>query len=301
MEFEDISNEELEKRILLLRGKEREVTLKLLIHLAEFDSRKGYLSLGYSSLFDYCVRKLKYSDGSAYRRVQSARYLVLHQELKESFLKGEVTLCTLAEASKCREQNPLEIIGKSKREIQVLASKEKPTIKPKEKIKAITVKPKAVEIGDLFTKVPGIIESQKEAKEERYELKFSVSKEFYDELNAVKAKLSNSLGADLSLENVFKKLMTKYLAKPRKIKARATNENSRYIPKAIRREIFKLDCEQCSYVSPEGVRCTERHNLQCDHIKPFGVGGRTNKNNLRVLCSAHNKFLAEQTFGKFAA
>ncbi len=67
MNLENVSNNELTNRIDILRSKEREVVLKFLIHLGEFDKRKVYLSLGYSSFFDYCTRKLGYSESAAYR------------------------------------------------------------------------------------------------------------------------------------------------------------------------------------------------------------------------------------------
>jgi len=30
---------------------------------------------------------------------------------------------------------------------------------------------------------------------------------------------------------------------------------------------------------------------------PFGIGGKTTKDNLRLLCSGHNKHVSEITFG----
>ncbi len=57
----EISNTELTERISILQSKERSIVLKFLTHLGEFDNRRLYLEQGYSSLFDYCVRKLKLS------------------------------------------------------------------------------------------------------------------------------------------------------------------------------------------------------------------------------------------------
>ncbi len=87
MEIKELTDLELTERIETLRSKERVITLKFLLHLGEFDIRKLYLELGYSSLFDYCVRKLGYSESSAYRRIESARCLRDNPELSESFLK----------------------------------------------------------------------------------------------------------------------------------------------------------------------------------------------------------------------
>ena len=74
-------------------------------------------------------------------------------------------------------------------------------------------------------------------------------------------------------------------------------ESSRYIPALLRDQVLKRDNYQCSYTSHEGVRCTCRRNLELDHIVPFAVGGRTESENLRVLCSAHNLHTARLAFG----
>jgi hypothetical protein len=36
-------------------------TLKMLHFINDLERRRSYLDLGYSSVFDYCVRKIKYS------------------------------------------------------------------------------------------------------------------------------------------------------------------------------------------------------------------------------------------------
>ncbi len=138
--IETLTNEELTNRIDILRSKEREVVLKFLLHLGEFDKRRLYLGLGYSSLFDYCTRKLGYSESAAYRRIESARCLRLHPELGESFLKGEVSICTIAAASKAIKTDKAEvteIIGKSAREVQALVAETAPVVKPREVVKEI--------------------------------------------------------------------------------------------------------------------------------------------------------------------
>ena len=52
---------------------EHSSTLKMLHFINDLERRKSYLDLGYSSVFDYCVRKIKYSSSQAGRRIQVAR------------------------------------------------------------------------------------------------------------------------------------------------------------------------------------------------------------------------------------
>ena len=66
---------------------------------------------------------------------------------------------------------------------------------------------------------------------------------------------------------------------------------SRYIPSHLRKYIWERDKGQCTYVHHETKRrCTCRRLLQIDHIQPFALGGRNEKENLRLLCAGHNQY-----------
>ena len=66
---------------------------------------------------------------------------------------------------------------------------------------------------------------------------------------------------------------------------------SRAIPSDLRKYIWERDGGQCTYVHYETKRrCASRHLLQIDHIQPFALGGRTVKENLRLLCAGHNLY-----------
>src|SRR6188768_1463017 len=52
-------------------------------------------------------------------------------------------------------------------------------------------------------------------------------------------------------------------------------EPRRRCPAAVARAVFLRDGRQCSYVSPEGRRCSSRRCLELDHVNPRAVGART--------------------------
>ena len=65
---------------------------------------------------------------------------------------------------------------------------------------------------------------------------------------------------------------------------------SRYIPVAVRREVWRRDQGCCSYVDRHsGRRCGSRYRLEIDHVVPFALGGATELSNLRLRCSAHHR------------
>ena len=64
----------------------------------------------------------------------------------------------------------------------------------------------------------------------------------------------------------------------------------RVIPAAIKRAVWERDQGCCSYVDPTtGRRCSSRHLLQIDHIRPWARGGGAELDNLRLLCHAHHR------------
>ena len=52
---------------------EQALQLAVLDHLREIQKRHLHLRLGFSSLFDYAVRELGYSEGAAWRRIKAMR------------------------------------------------------------------------------------------------------------------------------------------------------------------------------------------------------------------------------------
>lgn len=66
---------------------------------------------------------------------------------------------------------------------------------------------------------------------------------------------------------------------------------SRYIPVETKRAVLKRSGHKC-----EHPKCTERRNLQWDHIKPYAMGGDRSPENIRLLCWAHNQRRAFKTF-----
>ena len=82
------------------------------------------------------------------------------------------------------------------------------------------------------------------------------------------------------------------------VKEKTETKKSRYIPSAIKREVYRKAGGQCTYVDSEsGKRCSETRYLEVDHVRPFASGGETSPSNLRIRCSAHNKLWAKDVYG----
>jgi hypothetical protein len=74
--------------------------------------------------------------------------------------------------------------------------------------------------------------------------------------------------------------------------------DARYVRKAIQEELWKEAGGQCTFVDPKsGRRCSSRYRLEIDHIIPWAKGGQSTRENLRLLCRAHNQLAAIREYG----
>ncbi len=75
-----------------LAQREREVTVALIVHLAEIDERRLYLAEGYPSLFKYCTNVLHLSEHATYNRIEAARAARRFPVLLEHLAAGWLNL-----------------------------------------------------------------------------------------------------------------------------------------------------------------------------------------------------------------
>lgn len=63
----------LHSELIELRRREKQITSEILQKLQVMEDERGYLQMDYSSLFDYLVRGLNYSEATAYQRQACVR------------------------------------------------------------------------------------------------------------------------------------------------------------------------------------------------------------------------------------
>jgi 5-methylcytosine-specific restriction endonuclease McrA len=80
--------------------------------------------------------------------------------------------------------------------------------------------------------------------------------------------------------------------------ARMTQTHSRYVPRAVVREVYERDGGQCTFVSPDGRQCAAQGFLELHHDMPYARGGSATAANLRTVCRTHNALFAERDFGR---
>ncbi|HEY8278923.1 MAG TPA: hypothetical protein VIH99_04825, partial [Bdellovibrionota bacterium] len=122
-----LGDKELLLRTLELAAKTRQATVELLRHMREVERRQLHLTLGHSSMYDYVIKELKYSEGGAYRRIQAMRLLRDVPEAAQKIEEGTLTICTAAKVQTASGKSPGEDKGK------ILASVEGKTTREAER------------------------------------------------------------------------------------------------------------------------------------------------------------------------
>lgn len=298
MNIKALSDSELLYQTKLKVQDERRLTLEILDHLREIESRKLYAKRGFSSLFVYCIKELGYSESEAYRRIAAMRLTNQVPEVTEKIQSGLLTLTNVVQAVsffKAEEKRSgLEVTLEKKRE--VLLSLEKKSTREAEK--------------HLLRQSP-IPRTHKERSRqltgEHLEVKIILDKELQSNLDELKALMShkNPSMTYTELISELAKLVLKKLkphdSKPQKLTKtrRAPSSaqkvtNPRYIPSPTKAQIWKRDQGKCTYVDPITKQsCESKYLLQYDHIHPVMLGGVSEISNLRLLCQTHNLLMAE--------
>lgn len=247
---------------------EREITLEIIHHLREIERRKLFSELKYSSLFEYAVKELGYSNGAAARRIQSARLMKEMPYIEKKILNGDLTLSNLAQAGQLFKNEDIqepekkkeilaELENKSSRECDkiLMGYKSEPDLPP-EKIKRTTNK---------FTTV-----------------KFNFSDNTIELFDKVQAQLSHRrFNYDELFGHIFTLALKKNDSTPRPTSV-SPGVNTRYIPARVKKAVFERDNGKCT-------KCGTTKFLQYDHITPYSMGGKSTVENLRLLCANCNQ------------
>ncbi len=90
----------IHEKLLKLVKLERRITSKVLDLLQAIENNRSYLEWGYSSLFEYLVKGLGYSESLAYQRKAALKICEAIPEVKQKLDEGSLSLTTLARANK---------------------------------------------------------------------------------------------------------------------------------------------------------------------------------------------------------
>jgi 5-methylcytosine-specific restriction endonuclease McrA len=257
--------------------------------LREIEARKLYIPAGYSSLFDFAVKVLGYSEGAADRRIKAMRLLsaLPHAEslkIEASLSAGELSLSNLSTLQRffITEKKDRQRSYSVPERVALIEELKHKSAREAERV-LVTHSPESARTKLHFTADDALTKKLERLKE-------LLSHQLpCQDMNALLHKL-----ADMALKTLEPAPTPQ--STPTSESAQSTrSKNPRYIPAKIKAVLLQKAQNQCQYTDrSSGQRCTTRHYLQIDHITPVAQGGDAKPQNLRVLCAIHNKYSAQQ-------
>ena len=286
----DKTNAELLEKISWIHTSENENMADILLYLDEVRFRDLHLERGYKSLYKFLADEHGYPKNQAYLRMRAAEALEIEPAVEDAVRSGRVCATYLQQAVVAirRENKRRRLDGDYVR-----------LFERRDLIQKIIATGEAKRtIAEFFPNLQLEIEESKPLAGKKTLLQFAVTEEDLKLIERAKELLSNKVH-DGNLHDVVMEMVSLTIKKlePKK---NATPDRT---PTMKQREYRSVDMEgalyqqanhQCEYRSPDGHRCDERRDLQVDHIIPIAHGGTDSFNNLRIVCGAHNRYLARK-------
>lgn len=300
IDFSMLDDDALVIRARAAAEAERVAVVDMIGCLMEIQRRELHLREGFPNLFEYCVVRLRYSEGSAGRRLAGVRIAQRFPEVLGDLREGRLSLAVisriepflgrsdardiLARACGMRRQALDEMLGS-------LPDQRPPLPCPEEEQPLPVLPLQSTPVAAPRTW------SHPEPPRDPVSIALEAPPALREKLERLKGLLGFRLRTD-RLEELVEWLADEALRRLRPAaKRRLAKRKTRRVPHAVRQEIWRRDGGCCAYQAPDGTRCTANRRLQYDHIRPWALGGPSDDPaNIRLLCRAHNLLLARKLF-----
>ncbi len=301
-----LSDRDLWTSALSTNAARRKATALLLAHLAVIEARELHLLRGYSSMFDFCVRGLGMSEGTAHRAISGTRAAHRYPLVLEMLADGRLHLSGLSLlAPALTAENHEKLLeaaaGKTKAGIREILARWFPKPDVPDRVQPLSPKGEQGSLG-LDGAPAGPRPRVEPLSEERFAVHFTASARLREKLEHARNLMSHvsrelEVVIERALDALIRELENKQWGKTdRPRRSRGTKDGSP--ARKDKREVYERDDAQCAYVSEDGVRCTSKAFLQYDHMEPRALGGSGKADESRLLCQQHNLHHAKRIFGR---
>jgi hypothetical protein len=295
-----------------LLGTERQTTAALLAHLAEVDARRLYLPAACSSMHGYCVQQLGLAEDAAFKRIHAARAARRFPVLFDAIADGRLHLSAVVMlAPHLTDANVAELVARASHRSKADLARLLAEHAPRPDLPTVLT-PVPAPIADEHAPAPVVAATPppvlRPLSPQRFALQVTIDEATHDKLRRAQALLRHRTPSgdlaevvDRALDALLATLERQKFAatdRPRRRRAAARGRAPRHIPNEVKRAVHERDGSQCTFVSDDGLRCTERGFLEFDHVEPVARGGGATTASIRLLCRAHNQYEAERAFGR---
>ncbi len=259
-----------------------------------------------SSMFDFCVRGLGMSEGTAHRAISGTRAAHRYPLVLEMLADGRLHLSGLSLlaphlTAENHEKLLEEAAGKTKASIRAVLARWFP--KPDVPDRVQPLSPRGEQRGLGLDGAPAGSRPRVEPlSEERFAVHFTASARLRDKLEHARNLMSHvsrelEVVIERALDALIRELENKQWGKTdRPRRSRGTKDSSP--SRKDKREVYERDDAQCAFVSEDGVRCTSRAFLQYDHPCRGRSVAAARPTRAGSFAREHNLHHAKQVFGR---
>jgi 5-methylcytosine-specific restriction endonuclease McrA len=299
MNLSHLTDEMLNASNIAVAKEEREVLSKALHHLRETERRRLYSKYKCESLQDYAMKQMGYSDDQARRRINAMRLLKELPQIQEKIETGALNLTLLNQAGALfSQERKAQVTRTNEEKLELLTKIERQPKRAVEKtlVNESLLKPLLADVDSFTSLKPVDLEQFSPAMQKKIkrllEVRAHKAKNVLDALEQAVDVALEKWDPMVKAEKKDSKANREKidLTKKANNSAPARNCYGRYIPAALRREVYMRAGGKCS-------SCDSRRMLEIDHVIPFAKGGKTELSNLRLLCRSCNQRHAIESYG----
>lgn len=283
-----LSDDRLHRQLLGLRSKEARITALVIAHLNEVYRRRLYVDFQCSSIYDYCIQVLKYSNGEAHRKISACKLVSQVPSVKDSISSGELSLSNAASVqslvTQIQKSESQKALSKESVEDLVNRAKNKSTRQWEQEL---------VHVAEEFNLEKPPLKPSRKSFGDQVQLKVTLNRDNLDKIKDFYQISCDQKLIECLLEEKISQVATEQEEKLKQtITARKhkTNTKPRSISLSKRKIVWKKANGQCE-------NCGSQKRLEIDHQKSVAKGGGNELSNLRLLCKTCNQRAAIQQVG----
>jgi 5-methylcytosine-specific restriction endonuclease McrA len=283
MDLKSLSDDEVLRGAVVAAEMERMATSNLLLFIREVDERKLYCDGKNTSLFHYCIKVLKLSEGSAQRRISAMKLAREIPEVCSRVETGELNLSIVSRAQSFFRKEAKFGLGEKKEILETLSHKS--CRESERELLKLSSQP------EIHTP-----DRVKPVSQTHVQVQFVASDEQMALFEKARGLLANT-NPEMTWADLFQKVTEIALKKIDPLQHTASptrspqNPNRRVPNTSLKREILKKAGGKCE-------NCGSTYRLNYDHVDPWMLGGETTAQNLRLLCRNCNQRQSIKAFGR---
>ena len=285
-------NQTLHELAIKLSRDFRKAETALIDVIAQVERERLFQKLGRASLFEYVVRDLGHTESVAAMLIAVSRKAMRHPELRAAIASGKLSASKASRmVSALTSENARELVDfastHTSAQIDREAARRNPGAQRKPRVRQVS--------------------------EDLVSIALMMPREAYERLQRVADLEAQRTGAHVDLAGTVDAGSVEYLkhrdpvekakraqAKRQPARRPCLNRKPNYRTPLTAQEkhaVFARDGGRCTHVGADGIRCSRERCLHVHHLRPVGMGGGNEPENLTTVCTTHHELAHQMAFG----